>query len=352
MTDVLSRSTAATLWSRAELAACLAKQPRIPLAALPTPLEEMPRFSEALGGPRVLVKRDDLTGLALGGNKVRHLEFRLADALAQGCDCFVALNVAQSNHARLHAAVAARFGLKMYHLRPGPLDAPVEGNLLLDHLFGSEIIPLGEIAPEEREARLTGFLDELAARGERPYPVIHRTNPRSAYMGVLAYLNAGIELLNQVEARRIDLDHIFVVGGCSAAGLALAGKLLGASYRVHAVCVGEGRAALWRYVQEVAAGGAAIAGLPITLDEDDLDIHDEYVGPAYGKVTEAGIEAIRLAARTEALVLDPVYTGKAMSGLIGEARAGRVQPHETALLVHTGGLPITFAYHDEILARL
>ena len=351
MTDLLT-SAPATEWTPAALVERLASLPRLPIAALPTPLEEAPRLSAALGGPRLLIKRDDLTGLALGGNKVRHLEFRVADALAQGATCFVAMNVAQSNHARLHAAVAARFGLKMYHLRPGPIDAPVQGNLLLDRLFGSTIIPLGEVSGAEREARLTALLEELRARGERPYPVIFGANPRASYMGVLAYLNAAVELLGQFQARRLAAAHLFIVGGCSAAGLALAGKLLGAPYRVHAVCVGEPRDALWRYIQDVAAGGAAIAGLPMPLVRDDLDIHDEYVGPAYGKVTDAGVEAIRLAARTEGLVLDPVYTGKALSGLIGEIRRGALGPNDTAVFIHTGGLPITFAYSEEILARL
>lgn len=348
MTDVLMPTT--TRWSPAALSARLASLPRVPIAVLPTPLEDLPRLTAALGGPRLLVKRDDLTGLALGGNKVRHLEFRLADALAQGATCFVALNVAQSNHARLHAAIAARYGLKMYHLRPGPVDAAIQGNLLLDTLLGSTIIPLGEVSGEERLVRLRAFLAELEARGERPYSVAD--NPRSSQMGTLAFLNAAMELLAQLEARRLTADHLFLVGGCSAAGLALAGKLLGASYRVHAVCVGEKRAALWRYIQSVATGAAELAHLPMTLEEGDVAIHDEYVGPAYGQVTEAGVEAIRLAARTEALILDPVYTGKAMSGLIGQIRQGAIKPGETAIFIHTGGVPITFAYSQEILAHL
>jgi 1-aminocyclopropane-1-carboxylate deaminase/D-cysteine desulfhydrase-like pyridoxal-dependent ACC family enzyme len=171
-------------------------------------------------------------------------------------------------------------------------------------------------------------------------------------MGALAFLNAAIELLGQLEARRLTADHLFLVGGCSAAGLALAGKLLGARYRVHAVCVGEKRASMWRYIQSVAAGAAAIADLPMPLEEGDVDIHDEYVGPAYGQVTDAGVEAIRLAARTEALILDPVYTGKAMSGLIDQIRQGAIRSGETAIFIHTGGVPITFAYSEQILARL
>jgi 1-aminocyclopropane-1-carboxylate deaminase/D-cysteine desulfhydrase-like pyridoxal-dependent ACC family enzyme len=248
--------------------------------------------------------------------------------------------------------VAARFGLTMYHLRPGPVDAAVQGNLLLDTLFGSTVIPLGETSAEERNARLEAFLAELRARGERPYPVTYPQNPRSSHMGVVAFANAALELLRQLGERRLQADHVFLVGGCSAAGLALAGKLLGAPYRVHAVCVGEGRAHLWEYIRRVAAGGAELLGLPMPLTEDDLDIHDEYVGPGYGQVTAAGVEAIRLAARTEGLVLDPVYTGKALAGLIGEIRRGTIRPDQTVVFVHTGGIPITFAYNEQILARL
>jgi 1-aminocyclopropane-1-carboxylate deaminase/D-cysteine desulfhydrase-like pyridoxal-dependent ACC family enzyme len=351
MTDVLT-SAPASHWSPAALAERLASLPRAPIAALPTPLEEAPRLSAALGGPRILVKRDDLTGLALGGNKVRHLEFRVADALARGATCMVAMNVAQSNHARLHAAVCARFGLKMYILRPGPIDAPVQGNLLLDHLFGATVVPLGEIAPDEREARLTAFLAELTARGERPYPVIRDANPSGYFLGVAAYLNAALELLGQLQARRVTADHIFLIGGSSAAGLALAGKLLGAPYRVHAISNGGKRDQMWRSIRDVAAGGAAVANVPATLEEGDIDIHDDYVGPGYGIATDAGVEAMRLAARTEGLVLDPVYTGKALAGLIGEIRRGAIGAGETVVFVHTGGIPISFAYSDEILGRL
>lgn len=350
MAELATAPATAAPFSPAALAEHIARRPRLPIAHLPTPLEEMPRLTAALGGPRLLVKRDDLTGLALGGNKVRHLEFRVADALEQGCDSFVAVNVAQSNHARLHAAVAARYGLKMYHLRPGPVDAAIQGNLLLDHLFGSTVIPLGEASPAERNARLETFLAELRARGEQPYSVA--SSPRSSQMGTIAFVNAGLELLHQAQARRLTLDHLFLVGGCSAAGLALAAKLLGLPWRIHAVCVGEGRDHMWRYIDSMARGAAELIGVPYTLTPADVDIHDEYVGPAYGKVTDAGVEAIRLAARNEGLVLDPVYTGKALSGLIGEVRRGTIAANATVVFVHTGGLPITFAYSEEILARL
>ncbi|MCC6626527.1 MAG: pyridoxal-phosphate dependent enzyme [Chloroflexi bacterium] len=350
MADTIA--AASTTWTPDALAERLATLPRMSIAALPTPLDEAPRLSAALGGPRILVKRDDLTGLALGGNKVRHLEFRVADALARGATCLVAMNVAQSNHARLHAAVAARFGLKMYILRPGPVDAPVQGNLLLDHLFGATIIPLGEIGTAEREARLTAFLAELTARGERPYPVIRGANPSGYFLGVAAYLNAGLELLGQLQARRLTADHIFLIGGSSAAGLALAGKLLGAPWRVHAISNGGNRDQMWRSISDVATGGAAVANVPVTLEPGDLDIHDDYVGPGYGIATDAAVEAMQLAARTEGLILDPVYTGKALAGLIGETRAGRIGPHQTAIFIHSGGIPITFAYSEEILARL
>ena len=327
--------------------------PRVPIAALPTPLEEMPRLRAALGPdvPRLFVKRDDLTGLAFGGNKVRHLEFRVADVLAKGADTMIVTNVAQSNHARLHTAVAAKFGLTNYIIKiPSKKDRPIQGNLLLDHIMGARIIEAESDDPAIIERRLDELIARLHADGHVPYAV-----PRdhfSKIAGTCAYLLAAVEILGQLDILGASVTHIVMASGTSTAGLALAGKALGAPYRVHPVSVGGSREMIEAQMLGYANGAAELLDLPVRLTAADLTVHDEYVGERYGVVTEAGLEALRLAARTEGLILDPVYTAKAMSGLIDQVRRGAHKAEDTVLFVHSGGLPITFAYGEEIMESL
>ncbi len=339
--------------SREELLERVNRLPRVPFAHLPTPLEEMPRLREALGprAPRLLVKRDDLTGFALGGNKVRHLEYRLADIRAQGADTIIVANVAQSNHARLHAALAARFGLTTYILKiPSHKDTPVNGNLLLDHIVGARIVEASSADP----AVVDRELDELAARLQAEGRTVYNVpkNPACKSDGSIAYLAAAVELLEQLDERGLRADHLFLAAGTSSGGLALAGKLLGESYRVHAVSVGGSRKQVETLILGAANGAAERLGLDARLEPEDITVHDEYVGERYGVPTPACLEAIRLAGRTEGLILDPVYTAKAFSALIDQVRRGAIGPDETVVFVHTGGIPITFAYSEEILAGL
>ncbi|MGH2534370.1 MAG: pyridoxal-phosphate dependent enzyme [Thermomicrobiales bacterium] len=336
--------------SRAGLLERVDALPRVPIAHLPTPLEEATRLREAIGSdaPRIFVKRDDLTGLALGGNKVRHLEFRLGDIRRQGADTLVVTNVAQSNHARLHAALAARFGLTTYILKiPSHKDAPVNGNLLLDHLMDAQIVE----APSADEDAIARALDALVARLEAEGRVVYSV-PRTPFCkvdGACAYLVAAVELLEQLADRGVRADHVFLASGTSSGGLALAGKLLGEAYRVHPVSVGPPRAEIEASVCGAANGAAALLGLEARLVAGDVTVHDDYAGERYGIPTPAGLEALLLAARTEGLILDPVYTAKALSGLIDQVRRGAIGKHETVVFVHTGGQPITFAYAEEIL---
>ena len=333
-----------------ELKERVAGLPRIRGFALtPTPLEPLPRLSAALGGPRILMKRDDLTGFAFGGNKVRAIEFRLADVRARGCDAFVLVNIGQSNHARLHAAACQRLGLKMVIVKPGPKGERVQGNLLLDRMLGVEILETGTTDDSELEGILDSVLADLRRRGFTPYASTRE--PFSPLAGTVAYAEATIELLDQLAAIGADADRVFLVGGTSAAGLALGGKLLGARYHVHPVSVGQNRERLTRREVELANGACARLGLPPVMVESDFAVHDEYIGDAYGATPAETLEAIKLAAQVEGVFLDPVYTGKAMSGLIGEIRKGTVGRDETVVFVHTGGLPIIFAY-DDVLASL
>jgi 1-aminocyclopropane-1-carboxylate deaminase/D-cysteine desulfhydrase-like pyridoxal-dependent ACC family enzyme len=333
-----------------ELRERVARIPRIRGFALtPTPLEDLPRLSEAIGGPRILMKRDDLTGFAFGGNKVRAIEFRMADARAKGCDTLVLTNIGQSNHARIHAAACRRLGLKMVLVKPGPKGERVQGNLLLDHMLGAEIVEVGSDDPDTVERTVDEVIADLRKRGHTPYNV--KREPFSRLAGTVAFAEAAIELLEQVAAAGAVADHVFLVGGTSAAGLALGGKLLGASYQVHPVSVGADRAKLLAQELDLSNQVCERLGLPPVMTESDFCVHDEYVGDEYGDAPPATLEAIRLAARVEGVFLDPVYTGKAFSGLIGEVRKGAVRKGETVVFVHTGGLPIIFAY-DEVLGQL
>jgi len=348
----MTAATTATI-SRDELARRIDTLPRVRFAHLPTPLEEAPRLREALGpnAPRIFIKRDDTTGLAFGGNKVRHLEFRLGDIRAKGADTLIVTNVAQSNHARLHTALAARFGLTTYIIKiPSPKDDPVNGNLLLDHIMGARIIEASSADPDEIERELAALVDRLEAEGHVVYSV--PKDRFSKIAGTCGYLLGAIELLGQLDERGVVADHIFLASGTSSAGLALAGKLLGERYRVHPVSVGDSRAGIEAYVCGSANGAAELLGFDLRLGPDDISIHDEYVGEAYGIPTEAGLAALRLVGRTEGLILDPVYTSKAMAALVDQISQGQIGPNETVVFVHTGGLPITFAYNEEIMRSM
>ena len=339
--------------SRQDLLDLVGTLPRVRFAALPTPLEEAPRLREALGpnAPRIFIKRDDLTGLAFGGNKVRHLEFRMGDIQSKGADTLIVTNVAQSNHARLHTALAAKFGLTNYIIKiPSPKDEPVTGNLLLGKIMGAEVIDAPSADPADVTAELDRLIARLKEEGHTVYDV-----PRDRFSkiaGTCGYLVGAVELLEQLDAENAPADHIFMAHGTSSAGLALAGKLLGESYLVHPISVGPSSQEAADYVCAAANGVADLLDLDVRITSDDIFTHGKYVGERYGVTTPAGLEAIRLLGRTEALILDPVYTAKAMSALIDQVRKGAIGADETVVFVHTGGLPITFAYAEEILASL
>ena len=331
----------------------IGKLPRVHFAHLPTPLEEMPRLREELGPdtPRLFVKRDDLTGLAFGGNKVRHMEFRLADVLAKGCDTIIVANVAQSNHARLHTALAARFGLTTYILKlPSKKDSPVNGNLLLDHIMGAQIVEASSAEHAVYEQELVELVAKLEGEGRKVYNAVF--DKFSKVAGTCGYLLAAMELMEQLAAREATVDHIFMAAGSSTAGLALAGKVLGLGYKVHPVSVGGSGADVEAQVCGLANAVAELLGIETRLTAEDIAVHDEYVGERYGVTTPAGLEAIRLAGRREGLILDPVYTSKACSAVIDQVRRGAIGSDETVVFVHSGGLPITFAYSEEILSAV
>lgn len=317
--------------------AAVTQLPRVVLAQLPTPLEPMDRFSEWLGGPRVLVKRDDLTGLALGGNKARKLEYLCGEAQARGCDVLVTGGGAQSNHARMTAAAANRLGFEC-HLAVGGKEPRIySGNLLLDRVLGATLHFTGANSYYEVESAIEKLAAQLTADGRRPFAM---PIGGASVIGAAAYVGAGHELLAQADADGVGVDWIVVADGSGGthAGL-LAG--LGGRARVLGVDVGT-RPDLDDVIPQLAAETAAHTGRDAPDAELALD-HDRF-GDGYGAVTDAALEAIERVGRLEGIVLDPVYTGKAMAGLIAATRDGRFGAGDTVVFWHTGGAVALFAH--------
>lgn len=310
--------------------------PRLRFAHLPTPIEELPRLSAQLGGPRLLVKRDDQTGLALGGNKTRKLEFLVAEALQQGADTLVTAGAAQSNHCRQTAAAAARHGLGCVLVLNGSPPARPDGNLLLDSLCGAEVVWVAERARREQVQRET--CERLRAEGRHPYSVPYGG---SSPTGVLGYAHAMAEVLGQ------GLDPDWMVFGTSSGGTQ-AGLLLGqrrSGYRgkVLGISIDESAAWLGERVSGLATEAAMKLGEPHRFTPADVLVDDSYCRAGYGVMTGLEREAIGLCARLEGLLLDPVYTGRAAAGLVDLVRRGFFASTDTVLFWHTGGQPALFA---------
>ncbi|MBI4673889.1 MAG: D-cysteine desulfhydrase family protein [Chloroflexi bacterium] len=319
--------------------------PRIHLATLPTPLDELPRLSEALGA-RVWMKRDDLTGFALGGNKARKLEFLLADAIQQGADVVVTGGGPQSNHARMTAAAARKVGMGATLVFFGNPPREVNGNLLLDELLGAEILYTRTDDKRETDRVIERVCGELQARGRKPY-VIPRGG--STVLGCCAYILAVGELLEQLRAQAVTPDWIFITtGSCGTHAGILAGlKYFGARIPVYGITVSrpiaEGKPRINLLVQETAE----FLQTALSLEPDDVILDDAYLGAGYGIITPEARTAIQLVARSEGIFLDPVYTGKTMAGLMDLVRRGVVVRGATILFWHTGGAPGIFGHPDD-----
>ncbi len=314
---------------------------RAALATLPTPLEAMDRLAEAVGtSARLLVKRDDLTGLALGGNKARKLEHLGAEALARGCDTLVTGGGPQSNHARITAAAANRLGLDCHLALAGREPRRHDGNMLLDDLLGATLHFTGAADYYEIESSITALAAELTVNGRTPFAI---PVGGASVTGVVAYALAIDELRAQLDA---DPDWIFVADGSGGthAGL-LAGLGASSSTRVVGVDVGT-RPDLDTIVPQLAAEAANTTGREAPSEHVIVD-HD-HVGDGYGVLSDECTDAIRTLARTEGIFLDPVYSGKAMAALFSWLRDGRIAPDETVLFWHTGGSPALFvSYYQD-----
>lgn len=320
---------------------------RVSLGYFPTPLDALPRLSETLGGPHLFVKRDDMTGLATGGNKTRKLEYLIADALEQEADTVITCGAAQSNHARQTAAAAARCGLRCL-LVLGPMAPPeTTGNLLIDDLVGARVRWAGD---RDRSVVMEEVAAEERAAGRTPYIVPYGG---SNAIGASAYVDAFEEVTRQLLERDLRMDHVVFASssGGTQAGMVTGARAVNFRGRVLGISVDEDAETLRRTVLELTEEIKGHLDLRFDIDPDTVRVNDEYLGEGYGIMGNAEREAIRLVAETEGLLLDPVYTGRAMAGLMDLIEKGAFSPEGNVLFWHTGGTAGLFAYAEELLER-
>lgn len=309
---------------------------RLYFAHLPTRVEEMPRLSEFLGGPHLFIKRDDQTGLAFGGNKTRKLEFLVAEAQAQGAKLLISAGAIQSNHCRQTAAAAARFGLECTLVLTGDLPSQPSANLLLDEMFGAEIVNVPDRADRDRVLQET--YDKAVQVGKMPYLVPYGG---SSSTGALGYAFAMEELIKQ----DVKTDWIIFAtsSGGTHAGLTLGKRVFGYPGKVLGISIDESEAWLKSHVSSLASDASELLGERIDFTPEDIMANDTYCQAGYGVLTDAEREAVKLFAKYEGLLLDPVYTGRAAAGMIDLIRKGFFKKEETVLFWHTGGQPALFA---------
>jgi len=320
--------------------------PRIDLAHLPTPLDEAPRLSVVLEGPQIFIKRDDLTGLALGGNKVRKLEFVMADAIQKGADVVITTGSSQSNHACQTAAAACKLGMKAILVLEKGVHIETQGNLLLDNLFDAEIHIV------EEGSSVSEMMEKIAAeeisQGHNPYLIpVGASNA----LGATGYVNAVKEICRQSVQKRINPRYLIAAAGScgTMAGLIVGAKYFQAPFKVVGISVKLDRESLTRKIANLANEVAQLLTMNLTFAPNEITIYDEYVGDGYGIPTPQCIEALRLVAQTEGLILDPVYSAKTMAGFMDLIRQGRFTPQDNIIFLHTGGAPSVFAYVNELL---
>lgn len=325
---------------------------RVRLAHLPTPLEPMPALSRHLGGPRIFIKRDDCTGLALGGNKTRKLEFLIGDAIAKGADTIVTIGATQSNHVRQTAAAAARTGLACEAILQDAVtgrdpEYQETGNVQLDHLFGAKVHRRpGNADPSLLLAEVG---EAVKHRGGKPYLI---SIGGSNGIGGLGYANCADEIAKQARSMGIAIDVlVHATGSGGTQGGLIAGFAQHPSpIRVVGVVISGNAATTHPKVQAVAAETAGLLGLS-NVPKDAIELVDGHVGVSYGQPTEDMIEAVTWIARHEGIVLDPVYSGKAMAGLIALVKSGRFSSGDTIAFLHTGGIPGLFGYRSTFANR-
>jgi len=324
----------------------LSRYPRLHFAHLPTPLEPMKRLSEHLGGPRLWIKRDDCTGLSSGGNKTRKLEYLMAEALCQKADTIITQGATQSNHARQTAAIAAKLGLQCHILledRTGYTDEAYSrsGNVLLDWLHGARVVTLA--GGTDMAVAMEDLAYTLKQDGRKPYIIPGGgSNP----VGALGYVNAALELLIQANDRGLIIDHLVHATGSSGTQAGLVTGLVASRSQIPVLGIGvrAPREKQESMVFDLANRTADYLGLPDIIKRENVVANTDYVGEGYGLVTESMIEAVHLLAQTEGILLDPVYSGKGMAGLIDLIRKGNFKKESDVVFLHTGGSVALFGY--------
>ncbi|HEV2900004.1 MAG TPA: D-cysteine desulfhydrase [Pseudaminobacter sp.] len=331
----------------------LAKFPRLSFAHLPTPLEPMKRLTELLGGPRLWIKRDDCTGLSTGGNKTRKLEFLMADAQERGADTVITQGATQSNHARQTAAISARLGMECHLLledRTGSTEENynLNGNVLLDRLHGATVSKRQGGA--DMQAEMEKLADRLRQDGKKPYLIPGGgSNP----VGALGYVNAALEIVYQATSMGLNIATVVHATGSAGtqAGLVTGFKALGGQIPVLGIGVRAPKEKQEESVFNLARRTADHMGLGDIIERSDVAANCDYVGPGYGLPTPGMVEAVALLARVEGILLDPVYSGKGMDGLIDLVRKGHFRKDSDIVFVHTGGSAALFGYPDALGLR-
>jgi len=332
----------------------LAQFPRRRYTAYQTPIEYLPRLTKLLDGPDIYIKRDDLLGLAAGGNKTRKLEYLMADALAKGSDTIITCGAVQSNHCRLTLAAAVKEGLKcqlvLEERVPNSYNPEASGNNYLFNLLGVEDVRVVK-GGSDMMGEMNKLADELAAKGRKPYVV---PGGGSNEIGALGYVSCAEEILTQLHEMDLNIDRIVCASGSAGTHAGLLAGMLGNNANIPVVGVGVNRKkdVQTQAVLTLANKVLDKLGAKTQADVSDVTVFDDYVGPGYSLPTEAMVEAVQMLARYEGILLDPVYTGKAMSGMIDLIRKGYFKKGEKIVFVHTGGSPALYAYTDVTLHGL
>ena len=321
--------------------------PRQSFGFLPTPIHELPRLSEYLGGPRILIKRDDQTGLALGGNKTRKLEFLIAEALVQGCDTVITAGAAQSNHCRQTAAAAAQVGLGCHLALGGFSPVTSRGNLLLAKLLGAHVHWTGN---QRKGESIPAVAENLRSQGSRPYIIPYGGSNAT---GALGFVVAASEVKCQLEQLGETLDAIVLASssGGTQAGLTLGKQMFDLQATVVGIGIDKeesGGQSFETQLADLATATAAKLEVEAVYSPQDFVLNDQYLGSGYGMVGDLEREAIALMAQTEGILLDPVYSGRAMGGLLDMIRSREFKAGQTLLFWHTGGTPALFAYAETL----
>ena len=324
--------------------------PRVPLAHLPTPLELLPNLTKHLGGPEIWVKRDDCTGLATGGNKTRKLEFSMGEALEKGADTIITVGAVQSNHVRQTAAAACKLGMKCEVLLEHRVDDPSElyrtsGNVLLDRIFGANLREFDK--GTDFDAAMDDVAEEVRASGGVPYVVPGgASNP----VGALGYVGCGEELLQQFDEQNLKIDHLVTATGSAGThgGLVVGLRASGSDLPILGIGVNAPQGVQEERVFNLACETAELIGKPGCVTREDIVADCNYIGPGYGEPTEGMNEAVLMLARQEGLLFDPVYSGKALAGMIDYVREGRFGSEDKIVFLHTGGSAGLFAYADNL----